>query len=154
MILNTGSIKFYDGFVYHKRNGAKEHFFKNNINAIFIELINNKYREKYKYPALFSIDKFNLLAWHPTYHGAQLEKTNNQNLYKFILNLIDKSDSKKHIIDNIKLLTFPKVFGLGFNPLSVYFCYDIKGSLLHTVFEVRNTFGDIHHYILQNTKKK
>ena len=41
MILNTGSIKFYDGFVYHKRNGAKEHFFKNNINAIFIELINN-----------------------------------------------------------------------------------------------------------------
>ena len=74
-------------------------------------------------------------------------------MYKFILNLIDKSDSKKHIIDNIKLLTFPKVFGLGFNPLSVYFCYDIKGSLLHSVFEVRNTFGDIHHYILQNTKK-
>ena len=153
MILNTGSIKFYDGFVYHKRNGAKKHFFKNNINAIFIELKNNKYREKYKYPALFSINKFNLLAWHPSYHGAQLEKTDNQNLYKFILNLIDKSDSKKHIIDNIKLLTFPKVFGLGFNPLSVYFCYDIKGSLLHTVFEVRNTFGDIHHYILQNTKK-
>ena len=91
MILNTGSIKFYDGFVYHKRNGAKEHFFKNNINAIFIELIDNKYREKDKYPTLFSIDKFNLLAWRPSYHGAQLEKYDNQSLYKFILNLIDKS---------------------------------------------------------------
>ena len=52
MILNIGSIKFYDGFVYHKRNGAKKHFFKNNINAIFIELKNNNYREKYKYPAI------------------------------------------------------------------------------------------------------
>ena len=54
MTLNTGSVKFYNGFVYHKRKGAKEHFFKNNINAILIELIDNKCREKYKFKCQIS----------------------------------------------------------------------------------------------------
>ena len=35
----------------------------------------------------------------------------------------------KEGIHNIKLLTFPKVLNFGFNPLSVYFCYDNKGFL-------------------------
>ena len=43
--------------------------------------------------------------------------------------------------------------GLGFNPLSVYFCYNKSNALIHAVFEVRNTFGDIHHYILKNISK-
>ena len=32
-------------------------------------------------------------------------------------------------IHKIKLLTFPKVLNFGFNPLSVYFCYNNKGLL-------------------------
>ena len=153
MILNTGYIKFFNGMIHHKRRGVKKHYFKNKMNAIFIELRNKNYKEKYKYPTLFSINKFNLLAWYPSDHGEQLKNYKNENLYQFILNLIKKSNIRKHNIDNIKLLTFPRVLGLGFNPLSVYFCYDIKGSLLHSVFEVRNTFGDIHHYVLKNIHK-
>ena len=41
MILNTGSIKFYNGFIHHSRKDGKEHFFKNKMNAIFIELRND-----------------------------------------------------------------------------------------------------------------
>ena len=58
MILNTGRIKFYNGFIHHSRKDGKEHFFKNKMNAIFIELINDKCKEIYKYPTLFSVNKF------------------------------------------------------------------------------------------------
>ena len=153
MILNTGSIKFYNGFIHHSRKDGKEHFFKNKMNAIFIELRNDKCKETYKCPTLFSINKFNLLAWHSSNHGDQLNHSENQNLYQFILDLIQKSGANENKVRNIKLLTFPKVLGWGFNPLSIYFCYDTKGSLLHSVFEVRNTFGDIHHYVLKNLNK-
>ncbi len=153
MILNTGSIKFYNGFIHHSRKYGKEHFFKNKMNAIFIELRNDKCKETYKYPTLFSINKFNLLAWYSSSHGNQLNHSENQNLYQFILYLIQKSGANENKVRNIKLLTFPKVLGWGFNPLSIYFCYDTKGSLLHSVFEVRNTFGDIHHYVLKNLNK-
>ncbi len=153
MILNTGSVKFYNGFIHHSRKGDKEHFFKNKMNAIFIELKNDKFEKKYKYPTLFSINKFNLLAWHSSSHGGQFKFSENQNLYQFILHLIQKSCALENKVHKIKLLTFPKVLGWGFNPLSIYFCYDSKGSLLHSVFEVRNTFGDIHHYVLNNINK-
>ena len=42
--------------------------------------------------------------------------------------------------------------GFGFNPLSIYFCFNDK-KLSRTIFEVKNTFGDIHHYILSNIKQ-
>ena len=35
-----------------------------------------------------------------------------------------------------------------FNPLSVYFCYRADGELALMIYEVRNTFGDIHAYVL------
>ena len=60
----------------------------------------------------------------------------------------------KEGIHKIKLLTFPKVLNFGFNPLSVYFCYNNKGLLIHSIFEVRNTFGDMHHYVLRNINLK
>jgi hypothetical protein len=40
------------------------------------------------------------------------------------------------------------LFGYTFNPISVYFCYRADGSLALMIYEVRNTFGEIHSYIL------
>ena len=48
----------------------------------------------------------------------------------------------------ILLLSFPRVFGYVFNPLSVYFCEDADGHLDSVVYEVKNTFGDQHPYVL------
>lgn len=40
----------------------------------------------------------------------------------------------------IRMLTAPRVFGIGFNPLTLYYCYDRSGSALQYVLaEVRNT---------------
>ncbi len=36
----------------------------------------------------------------------------------------------------------------GFNPLSVFFCHRADGSLAATLYEVHNTFGEIHSYLI------
>jgi len=48
----------------------------------------------------------------------------------------------------VLLLCYPRLLGYTFNPLSVYFCYRASGELALLIYEVRNTFGDIHPYIL------
>ncbi len=150
----TGDIKFFEANITHQRNGKKSHFFKNQTNAILIDLKNKPKQKIPKYPSLFSLKKFNLLTWSASKHGNQRKFTTSNDLYEFIKNLcIDKTQNDEEI-HKIKLLTFPKVLSFGFNPLSVYFCYNNKGLLIHSIFEVRNTFGDMHHYILRNINLK
>ncbi len=48
----------------------------------------------------------------------------------------------------IRLLTMPRILGYGFNPLSVYFCYGQDGALRALVYEVSNTFGERHSYLI------
>ena len=48
----------------------------------------------------------------------------------------------------VLLLCYPRLFGYTFNPLSVYFGYRADGQLALLIYEVRNTFGEIHAYVL------
>jgi len=47
----------------------------------------------------------------------------------------------------VLLLCYPRLLGYTFNPLSVYFCYRADDELALMIYEVRNTFGDIHAYL-------
>jgi uncharacterized protein len=48
----------------------------------------------------------------------------------------------------IRLFCMPRIFGYGFNPLSVYFCYQRDGSLAALLYEVHNTFRERHAYLI------
>ena len=48
----------------------------------------------------------------------------------------------------IRLLCFPRLLGYVFNPLTIWFCYHRNGSLAALLYEVRNTFGEKHGYLL------
>ena len=48
----------------------------------------------------------------------------------------------------IRLLTFPRVMGYVFNPISVWFCHDRDESLRAVLYEVSNTFGESHMYLI------
>ena len=48
----------------------------------------------------------------------------------------------------VLLLCYPRLLGYTFNPLSVYLGYRADGRLALMIYEVRNTFGDIHAYVL------
>jgi uncharacterized protein len=47
----------------------------------------------------------------------------------------------------IRLLTFPRVLGFVFNPISVFFAYAKNGDLRGVIYEVNNTFGQTHSYV-------
>ena len=49
----------------------------------------------------------------------------------------------------IALLCFPRLYGYVFNPLSIFFCYAPSGALRAILYEVRNTFGDKHGYLIE-----
>ncbi len=60
--------------------------------------------------------------------------------------------ASEHDIDltggRVLLLCYPRLLGYTFNPLSVYFCHRADGALALMIYEVRNTFGDFHAYVL------
>jgi DUF1365 family protein len=51
-------------------------------------------------------------------------------------------------IGAIRLLCLPRIFGYVFNPISVYFCHRRNGSVMATLYEVNNTFGGRHLYLI------
>jgi len=52
-------------------------------------------------------------------------------------------------IGPVRLLCFPRLWGYVFNPLSIYYCYRPGGQLAAVLYEVCNTFGEWHGYLLK-----
>lgn len=51
----------------------------------------------------------------------------------------------------VRLLCMPRILGGVFNPLSVYFCHRADGTLSALLYEVNNTFGERHSYLIPVT---
>jgi len=49
---------------------------------------------------------------------------------------------------SVALLCYPRMLGYAFNPLSVYFCSDPAGRLAALLYEVNNTLGERHTYVI------
>ncbi|MBV1704704.1 MAG: DUF1365 family protein [Hyphomicrobiales bacterium] len=49
---------------------------------------------------------------------------------------------------SIRTLTVPRLFGYAFNPITVHFCHGGDGGLGAILYEVHNTFGERHGYLL------
>jgi uncharacterized protein len=68
-------------------------------------------------------------------------------------NLIHWLESKGHPCPNdvhIQLITFPRVLGYGFNPVSFYYISTNDGEPLLSVAEVTNTFREMKLYIVDS----
>lgn len=48
----------------------------------------------------------------------------------------------------IRILTLPRILGYVFNPLSVWFCHHRDGDLRALLYEVSNTYGEHHSYLV------
>lgn len=48
----------------------------------------------------------------------------------------------------VRVLCYPRMFGFVFNPLTVYFCYAADGELIAILYEVSNTHGERHTYVM------
>ena len=142
-------LNFLDGNINHQRIGKVKHSFKNKHLFCLIDILkirDNSLSVIKDKPWFFSINRFNLLSLNINDFG-QRDSSKIQDLTKYILKI---SNIKK--CDKIYLFCFPKTLGFGFNPLSVYFIYN-RNKLIKNVYEVKNTFGDIHHYVTRGSNK-
>ena len=137
----------YEGVVFHERTLPKNHKFKYkvfyiNINICKMQSIISKLK-------FFSYNSPNLFSIYSKDHGPKGCK----DLRKWVLNSLKNNGIKKKV-NNIYLLTYPRIFGYVFNPLSVYSCTGIKGEIVAQVYEVHNTFKQRFFYIVRNTYDK
>ncbi len=74
------------------------------------------------------------------------------------------SDLKSHVLKtlagagidlaggSIQILCMPRILGHVFNPLSLFYCRRADGSLAAMLYEVNNTFGQRHSYLIPVTE--
>ena len=128
----------YVGNVMHARLAPKPHKFRYGVFSLFLDL--DKV-EQGILPSFLKIDKWGVVSFYRKDHGSR-DGTNlkcwaNQELEKKMLNPAEK----------IFLLSFPRIFGFGFSPLSIFFCYRDK-NIFAVIYEVKNTIGDQVAYTL------
>jgi uncharacterized protein len=54
---------------------------------------------------------------------------------------------------HVTLVTFPRVLGARFYPVSFWYCFAADGAPMAVLAEVHNTFRDHHNYLLHNHGK-
>ena len=92
---------------------------------------------------LFSHNRFNLFAFHDTDHGTGAKLPLRATIESELANVgIDLGGGA------IRLLAMPRLLGYAFNPISIYFCHRSNGPLAALIYEVHNTFGERHRYVL------
>jgi len=95
---------------------------------------------------LFSRNRFSLFAFHDRDHGEGSARPLREQIDERL-----KAAGISPCEGPVRLLTMPRVLGFGFNPLSVYFCHRADGGLGAIVYQVHNTFGERHSYVLAVT---
>ncbi|GAU85448.1 DUF1365 domain-containing protein [Bosea sp. BIWAKO-01] len=91
---------------------------------------------------VFSRNRFNLYAFRDSDYGDRSGRPLREQVDEALASAGIPWDGGA-----IRLLTMPRILGYAFNPLSTYFCYRRDGALCATIYEVHNTFGEIHSYV-------
>ena len=131
----------YEGIVYHKRLRPKPHAFRYRVFSLLIDL--DELPVLHRSLRLFSHNRWNLFSFSDRDHGLDRRTS-------LIDWVHDRLDGVGVAIPGgrITLLCYPRILGYVFNPLSVYFCRRADGGLAAIIYEVSNTFGERHAYVL------
>jgi DUF1365 family protein len=131
----------YSGTVAHRRLRPRMHFLKYRAFWMLFDLD--------ELPSLdrslkrFSYNRFNLFSFHDRDHGDGSGKPLRQWVETHLKEAGIATDGGP-----IRLLCLSRILGYVFNPISVYFCYLKDGTLNAILYEVNNTFGQRHSYLI------
>jgi uncharacterized protein len=135
----------YVGQVGHRRGSPVSHHFRYRVYNLFVDLedlplLDTRLR-------LFSYNRFNLFSVADRDHGPGDGKS----LKDHVWSLVRKSGSAAKVT-RICMFCYPRVLGYVFNPLTVYFCLDADEQVVLAIYEVNNTFGQRHSYVMPMDK--
>jgi uncharacterized protein len=136
----------YAGTVMHQRLRPRRHRLRYRVFLLLLDL--DELNVVMARLWLFSRNRFNLFSFFDRDHGSGgSEPLRDQIEQKLVAVGIEPDGGP------IRLLSMPRVLGYVFNPLSVYFCYRRTGEIAAIVYEVNNTFGERHNYVIPGNGK-
>lgn len=134
-------VVLYRGKVMHARWRPVQHRFTYEVMSLLVDL--DRLDDADRQSRLFGVNRAAIFSFHERDHGGHEGARLSQHVRQQAAERgIDLSGGR------ILLLCYPRVLGYVFNPLSIYFCYRASGELALLIYEVRNTFGEMHSYVL------
>lgn len=135
----TGS-GLYPGVVTHTRMKPRRHALRYRIFMLLLDL--DELADLDRGLKLFSLRRFNLVGFDPRRHGDGSAMP--------LKAQVEAQLAAAGIAHGgpVRLLAMPRILGMGFNPLTVYFCHAADGALSAILYEVNNTFGERHSYLI------
>ena len=136
----TGGGALYEGHVMHLRLIPARHQFRYRVFSLLLDV--DRIAETLRPLRLLRFNRFGLMSFHTRDHGAR----DGSDLRKWV----ERKLATKHMQKpaRISLLCFPRMFGFGFSPLSVFYCFDVNDRFYAVIYEVKNTFGGQDAYVL------
>ncbi len=137
----------YEGSVRHRRFAPREHAFEYSLYMMYFDLA--------ELPALFekrwlwSTERHALARWRREDHLGDPSVP----LDRAVRDLVERETGSRPG-GPIRLLTHPRYFGYGFNPVSFYYCFDERGESVRTIIaEINNTpWREQHSYVLDRSR--
>lgn len=139
-----GSIpepSIYTGHVAHKRLTPFVHELDYKVFSLLLDI--DKLNETAAETRLFAYNRAGVVSFHDKDHGPR----DGSPLRPWLNDLLDAHGYDLRDCP-VRLLTFPRLWGYVFNPLSIFYCYDRDSRLKAVLYEVSNTFGQWHGYLL------
>jgi uncharacterized protein len=138
---DDAAAALYFGDVMHARLKPIGHRFSYRVMSLLVDL--DRLDAADRQSRLFGVNRAALYSFNEADHGERDGSA---------LRIYAQRCAAERGIDltsgRVVLLCYPRLLGYTFNPLSAYFCYRADGELALMIYEVRNTFGDIHAYVL------
>ena len=135
--MNVSAI--YEGSVVHRRVTPKHHQFRYRVFALLLDL--DELPSLHRKLKLFGWNRGAFASFHDHDHGDGTD----------LRVWLDGQLAQAGVVADgpKRVLCYPRIFGYVFNPLSVWFCHDRTGALAATIYEVHNTQGERHAYVLR-----
>lgn len=130
----------YKGAVSHQRLKPVGHKLKYAVFSFLVDV--DRLDDAASQFRWFSRNRFNLFSFFDSDHGVDQP----EDISAYIRTVLTEKGYDD--MGSIKLLCYPRMLGFVFNPLSVYYCYDKADRLSVMIYEVRNTFGGRHSYLI------
>lgn len=132
--------RLYSGLVFHKRLRPRTHELSYRVFYTLLDL--DELPALSRRSRLFAHNRFSLFSFHDRDHGDGSGRPVRQWVEAQLMRAGIETGGR------ILVLTFPRILGYAFNPLTLYFCHGGDGSLKAMLYEVNNTFGDRHSYLI------
>ncbi|MEM7570175.1 MAG: DUF1365 domain-containing protein [Pseudomonadota bacterium] len=138
----TQTHSLYRCLVMHKRFAPKVHEFRYRVFSMLLDLDDLGSADQAG-GWMFGVNRSALLSFHDKDHGPG-DGTPAGDWARALLKEAETAwDGTR-----LQLLCFPRMWGYVFNPLAIYYARNADGGLAAILYQVSNTFGERHSYIL------